>query len=408
MKKSVWLTAVLFLLFSLTTVAQAAAEPVFCGELAVEDCTLLQEAQANAATQTSGSTTMDMDLTLRNFGTEAPGDYVIALDAEAAWNGDFSGLEAMGATSAGMMNDPEQLMTLMADMLEQLSGVVTVSIRIPYGLPSVPEGEIPAEFMTGVSMEMRLVDGMAYIDLSSLAAVMPAEDGIPAGWLGFDITELMQMAMQSSPGDAAGMAPHSDGKEGKQDPREPKGADTLPGMATPADMQEMFKAWSDPEFLGQFMTVERLADQSVANQQAAVFKTGFNLRALMDSAELHELLGMTGEFSSMDEDEMPGISMMLGMLTLGLDMEALEFINLDDGLPLREEFHMSWDLSVLMSLAEESADSEEMEAPFGLGLDILIDYSFSDEVLTVTAPDDALFITPETMTGTWAPLPDDA
>ena len=151
------------------------------------------------------------------------------------------------------------------------------------------------DFPAGVALEMLLVDGIAYIDLSNLASAMSAEDGIPAGWLGFDITELMQMAMQSGPGNEGDMAPHGDGKEGKQDPREPKGADTMTGLAFPADMQEMVKAWSDPEFLGQFMTVERLPDQSVADQQAAVFQTNFNLRSLMDSAEFHELLGVTGE-----------------------------------------------------------------------------------------------------------------
>ena len=192
------------------------------------------------------------------------------------------------------------------------------------------------------------------------------------------------MAMQSSPGDADGMAPHGDGKEGKQDPREPKGADTLTGMAFPADMQEMVKAWSDPEFLGQFMTVERLPDQSVADQQAAVFQTNFNLRSLMDSAEFHELLGVTGELGGMDEDDVSGIAMMVGMMTLGLDIESLEFINLDDGLPLREELHLNWDLSALINLA----DSSELESSFGL--DLLIDFSFSDEELPVTAPEGAL------------------
>ncbi len=404
MKKSVWLTAVLFLLFSLTTVAQAAAEPVFCGDLSAADCALLQDAQTNAGAQTSGGVTMDMDLTLRNVPDLMPGDHVISLDVDVIWNGDFARFESMESGMLAMMDDPAQLMAMMSEMLAETSGSLSLSLAIP---ESLQDEDFVVDFATGFTVEMRLVDGIAYIDLSSLAEVMP-EDGIPDGWLGLEITESMQMAMQSGPGEAGDMAPHGDGKEGKQDPREPKGADTMTRLAIPADMQELVEAWSDPEFLGQFVTVERLADQSVADQQAAVFKTGFNLRALMDSAELHELLGMTGEFGGMDEDEMPGISMMLGMLTLGLDMEALEFINLDDGLPLREEFHMSWDLSVLMSLAEESADSEELEAPFGLGLDFLIDYSFSDEVLTVTAPDDAFFMTPEMMTGTWAPLPDDA
>ncbi len=403
MKKSVWLTAVLFLLFSLTTVAQAAAEPVFCGDLSAADCALLQDAQTNAGAQTSGGVTMDMDLTLRNVPDLMPGDHVISLDVDVIWNGDFARFESMETGMLAMVDDPAQLMAMMSEMFAETSGTISVSLDIP---EAFQDDAFFGDFPAVVALEMRHVDGMAYIDLFSLAAVMPAEDGIPAGWLGFDIAELMQMAMQGGPGEAGDMAPHGDGKEGKQDPREPKGADTMTGLAIPADMQEMFKARSDPEFLGQFVTVERLPDQSVADQQAAVFQTKFNLRSLMDSAEFHELLGMTGEFGGMDEDEMPGISMMLGMLTLGLDIEALEFINLDDGLPLRDEFHMNWDLSALMNLAEGSEDSSELESSFGL--DFLVDYSFSDEVLTVTAPDDALFITPETMTGTWAPLPDDA
>ncbi len=397
MKKSVWLTAVLFLLFSLTAVAQAAAKPVFCGDLAAADCALLQDAQTNAAAQTSGAVTMDVDLTLRDLDDSMPGEQVISLDVDAIWNGDFSRFESMETEMLARMDDPTQLMAMMSEMLAEMSGTISVSVDIPEALQHDAFFE---NFPAGVALEMRLVDGIAYIDLSNLAAIMP-QGGIPDGWLGFDITELMQMAMQSGPGNEGDMAPHGDGKEGKQDPREPKGADTMTGLAFPADMQEMVEAWSDPEFLGEFMTVERLPDQSVADQQAAVFQTNFNLRSLMDSAEFHELLGMTGELGGMDEDEVSGIAMMVGMLTLGLEIEALEFISLEDGLPLREELHLNWDLSALINL-----DSSELESSFGL--DFLVDYSFSDEVMTITAPDDALFITPEMKSGSWAPLPDDA
>ncbi len=402
MKKNVWLTAVLFLLFSLTAVAQA-AEPVFCGDLAAADCALLQDAQTNVAAQTSGGVTMDVDLTLRNVDESMPGEQVISLDVDAIWNGDFSRFESMETEMLARMDDPTQLMAMMSEILAEVSGTISLSLDIPEALQDDAFFEdFPADF----ALEMSLVDGIAYIDLSSVASAMSAEAGFPAGWLGFDITEMMQMAMLSGLGEADDMAPHGDGKADKQDPREPKGADTMTGLAVSADMQEMVEAWTDPEFLGQFMTVERLADQSVADQQAAVFQTNIDLRALMNSAGFHELLGMTGELGGMDEDEASGIAMMVGMLTLGLDIEALEFINLDDGLPLRDEFHMNWDLSALMNLAEGSEDSSELESAFGL--DFLVDYSFSDEVLTVMAPDDALFITPEMMTGSWAPLPDDA
>ena len=393
MKKSVWLTVVLFLLFSLTAVAQAAVEPVFCGDLSAADCALLQDAQTNAGAQNSGGVTMDMDLTLRNISDELPGDHVISLDVDVIWNGDFARFESMETDMLAMMDDPAQLMTMMAEMLAETSGSVSLALVFP---EAMQDEDFFEGFSTGITLEMRLVDGNAYIDLSSLAAVLP-EDNIPDGWLGFDITEFLQIAMQSGPGDADGMAPHGDGKEGKQDPREPKGADTLTGMALSADMQDMFEAWSDPEILGQFMTVERLPDQSVADQQAAVFQTNFDLRALMNSAEFHELLGMTGELGDMDEDEVGAVAMMVGMMTLGLDIESLEFINLDDGLPLRHELYLNWDPSALINLAEGSEDSSELESSFGLNF--LVDYSFSDEELPVTAPEGAFLMPMEMMMG---------
>ena len=101
---------------------------------------------------------------------------------------------------------------------------------------------------------------------------------------------------------------------------------------------------------------------------------------------------MTGELGGMDEDDVSGIAMMVGMMTLGLDIESLEFINLDDGLPLREELHLNWDVSALINL-----DSSELESSFGL--DLLIDFSFSDEELPVTAPEGAILMPMEMMMG---------
>ncbi len=403
MKITFRIVVLLLLLAALVGAVQAEHHDfVFCGNLAAEDCTLLQESQANAATQTSGSTTMDADLTLRNFGTEAPGEYVISLDAEAVWNGDFTGMEAMGAASMGLMNDPEQLMTMMADMLEQLSGRVTVSLGFPNGLPSVPDGEIPAEFMTGVSMEMRLVDGVAYIDLSELAAVMPADEGIPAGWLGFNIPELMQLAMMSgsmgefTPGDEKGMKdPRSGGDKNKQEHKGAKGDDAM-SQDYPSEMNEMLEAWVDQEFLGQFVTIERLEDQSIDGQQAAVFQTEVDLQALMNSAEFHEMLrmgnGMVGGES--DDDNMAGIAMMVGMFSLGLDIQALEFISLADTLPLRDELHITMDLTAMMSMMGEAGDADQESS---VGLDFLVDYSFSAEAQTITAPENAFFMTSDMM-----------
>jgi len=81
------MTIVLFLAAALAGATQADAEPVFCGELAAEDCALLQTAQENALQQSSGNMTMDLDFTMRDVADTLPGEHVISLDAAMRWSG---------------------------------------------------------------------------------------------------------------------------------------------------------------------------------------------------------------------------------------------------------------------------------------------------------------------------------
>ena len=386
MKFTFRLVTVLVLLSALAGVARADFhDVVFCGDLPAADCVLLEAAQENAAQQTSGSGVLDLDLLMRDLDEEAMGEFLIALNADVVWSGDLSGLEEMGAASLGMMDDPAAMMTMLGELLAQFNGMFTLSLQMPQGLPGTLADDIPAELLSGISMEARLVDGNLYFDLSSLATIMPAEDGVPSGWFGFNIMELLEAGMA-----AEGMS------EGMKDPRgsdDDAMAEADAEMeAAMAEMEALAASWTDPDFLAEFMSIERLADEMVADQLVAVFRTGVDLVALFNSDAFSDLLLAGTEMGEIDEEELQDMSMMIDMMDMlgsGIDIEATTYISIDEALPVRDVFHMAWDMADMMAFMSESEDA----IPY-VSVDYQMDYSYPAEAPTVTVPENAFIISP--------------
>lgn len=386
MKFTFRLVTVLVLLAALAgTVRADFHDVVFCGDLPAADCILLEAAQENAAQQTSGSGVLDMDLLMRDLDDESMGEFLIALDADLVWSGDPSGFEELGAASLGVMDDPAAMITLLGELLAQFNGGITLSLQTPDGLPGMLAEDIPAELLSGISMEARLVDGNLYFDLASLATIMPAEDGVSSGWFGFNVMDLLETGVAAE-GMSAGM-------------KDPRGSDAEAMAETDAEMEAgiaeavaeieaMTDAWTDPEFLAEFMSVERLADETVADQLVAVFRTGIDLAALFNSDALIDLLAGS-EMSEVDEEELREMSMLMDMFGSGIDIETTTYISIDEALPLRDEFHMAWDMADVMAFMRESEDA----IPY-VSLDFRMDYSYPAEAPTVTVPENAFIISP--------------
>ncbi len=383
MKFTFRFVTVLVLLAALAgTVRADFHDVVFCGDLPAADCILLEAAQENAAQQTSGSGVLDLDLLMRDLDEEAMGDFLIALDADVVWSGDLSGLEEMGAASLGMMDDPAVMMTMLGELFAQFNGRFTVSLQTPQGLPGMTADDFPEELLSGISMEARLVDGNLYFDLSSLATIMPAEDGVPSGWLGFNLMELLEAGMA-----AEGMS------ESMKDPRG-SGDDAMAEAdaemeAAMAEMEAMIAAWSDPDVLAEFVSVERLEDETIADQLVAVFRTGVDLVALFNSDAFSDLLLAGTEMGEIDEDELRYMSMMMDMLGSDIDIEATTYISIDEALPVRDVFHMAWDMADMMAFMSESEDA----LPY-VQVDYQMDYGYPAEAPTVTVPENAFIISP--------------
>lgn len=388
MKFTFRLVTVLVLLAALAgTVRAEFHDVVFCGDLPAADCILLEAAQENAAQQTSGSGVLDMDLLMRDLDDESMGEFLLALDADLVWSGDPSGFEELGAASLGVMDDPAAMMTMLGEVLAQFNGRITLSLQTPDGLPGMLADDLPAELLSGISMEARLVDGNLYFDLASLATIMPAEDGVPSGWFGFNVMDVLEAGMAAE-GMSAGM-------------KDPRGSDAMAeadaemeaGIAEAmAEMEAMADAWTDPEFLAEFMSVERLADETVADQLVAVFRTGIDLVALLRSDALVDLLLASTEMSEVDEEELRDMSMMMDMLgnRLGIEIETITYISIDEALPVRDVFHMAWDMADMMALTSGDSDAAE---PY-VSVDFRMDYSYPADAPAVTVPKNAFIISP--------------
>lgn len=392
MKSVFRMTIVLVLLAALAGAAQADVEPVFCGELAAEDCALLQTAQENALQQSSGTMTMDLDFTMRDIPDMLPGEHVISMDVAMRWSGDPEALMRLEGLQAATlpMYEPAQMVLLLEEMLEGLNGEVNMTLHVPAAL--LEHEDSPFDFST----DIRLVDSVAWLnvaDIVKLTAELTPGDSSFTGqlvdWIGIDIPKWMQHALEEAPMEEPMRAPDQ--------------------SSMMKEMEELAATWSDHDFLTQFVIVERLADRSVNNQAAAVFQTRVDLNALLRSAEFHALLGSLGEMGGsmslgdmgemeeMDEGDMQAMVMMLVILTQGIEIETREFIRLDDPLPLREEARMAWDLAALQAFAEDATDMEG-----ALSLDTRVDYHYPEAVEPVTAPENGILVSPETMMQTGA------
>lgn len=416
----------LLLLLVMAGAAQADFhDVVFCGGLAETDCDLLVQANENTAEQTAGVYSMTMDLDLHNIGnglTDSTGDYGISLDVDTIWSGDLSAFETLALESMSMMADPEAMLLMLGALLSQVNGSATMNLEAPQGLPGVPEDEFTAALLSGMTMEMRLVDGHVYLDLSSLATITPVETGVPSGWFGFHVMDLLEMMLESGmmDMDVEGM---SDGgaqpasventdiqeklsateakldsdlmgeemKAGLDEGAESTAADGAYVQQEMAAIEAMMADWSDPEFLGRFIAVERLPDQIVEGRGVAVIHTSVDLSALFGSPEFRQLMIASGEFSQepVDEDDMAMLDFMLGMVADAIDVEATQYIGLEDRLILREDTSMLMDLGAMMN---PMADSSE-DLAF-LAVDVRFDYGYPAEAPVITVPENAFIISP--------------
>lgn len=349
----------------------------FCGNLAEADCALLTEAQTAASGLHSASTQFDMALSISNI-PDAPFDTLnINLTGDGAFAVDPALLDMMMTMQdnpAALFSSPEAFNEWFVSFLNGVSGDLKLTLTLPAEVAQMMSSE-DMQFPETLSIGLRLVDGIGYADLAEIAALVP-DGSIPPGWVGVDLAEAWELAMQQS-----GFGDMS--------------------MMDPSAFQS-YAAFQDPEFLAEFLTVERLEDTSVNGQPAAVFHYILDYGALFQSEAFQNMMqaqmAAASEMSGQELDadaqaEMESAMAMMGPMFDDINLEVREVIGLDDKYTHRTEIHMDWDMSAFMAMVEPDSDTAAPNFVF----DMSINSSDFNAAPEITAPEDAMIIPLESM-----------
>jgi hypothetical protein len=375
---SLMITLLLVLLFAISgpTFAQNIGE--FCGDLPEADCTLLTDSQTAMMEVTSASAQFDMAFSVSNI-PDAPFDSLdFSLNGDGSFAVDPALMEMMHSIQddpSALFSNPEAFSEWFTSFLNGVSGDLNLTLNIPADLAETFSSEDMTIPQT-ISIGLRLVDGVGYVNLEDVAALMP-DQGIPAGWMGVDLSQAWELAMQE------------------------EGFNQFSEM-DPDMFQSYMGSFTDPAFLAEFMTIERVEDTEVAGQQAAVFLYTFDYGALFQSEAFQNMMQMQMEAAAemsgeeLDEDaqaEMEEAMSMMGPMFDDLNLEVREVIGLDDKYTHRTEIHMDWDMSAMMAMMEPDSDTAAPTLVF----DMTITSSDFNSAPEVTAPEDATLIPLDSM-----------
>ncbi len=394
-------------MFLAAAIALAIAAPVYaqdsveipapyCGDLTPEDCAII-EASAVAMSAVR-SYAFDFEYAMRLEGVpELPADpLAISYGMDGLWAIDESGYEAIAQMSAlqampsldAMSDLAERMPALMADMYRgmQFDGTLMMNMSPEIAAEISAESDVP--FPEELSFGMRMVDGMAYINLADFKALAPEElEDLPSDWLGVDLAGLMERNMEDAmlSGEMVG------------------GENLAAGLVVGAGITSLTQAFEP------FMNIERLDDVSIGDQSAAVFRTSVDLIGFFSSQAFRDFVmqimsmvpsesgdSLTSQDMQDIEEGLTMLGLLAPMLFQGLDANSETMIGLDDFYAYDNTLHLSWDLTSLLQFAAMS--DPELGAQLLPGQSSIIEFGFDstfdqfNEEFTVEAPEDVEII----------------
>jgi len=364
------------------------AVPVLCGDLADEDCAILEAASVAAQDLTSYSADMSMDFSMSGI-PDMPADpmaFNLSLAGRFAYDETAQAVmqrmnEMQGMSAEDMQALAEEMPDLILDLYRGMNFDMTMTYTLPPELAEVISADSEVAFPETLSFEARMIDGMMYINFADLRDLIPdAEDAFTADWIGMDYIGLLEMQMDQGMGGADN----------------PAMMGMMSGMAAVEMMKEM----------EQFVTVERLDDVDLDGQTGAVFAYTPDVIGFLTSDTFTDYVNqiVTQAAAQAGEDAPSAaemrqatsmISFMAPMLFRDLEVSAQSTIGLDDSMTHSTEFNLTWDLASLMqfaamtdpALAEAMGDAEPV-----ITLGFTMDLSDFNADMAFEVPEDVQMI----------------
>jgi len=376
-----------------TAFAQDVPAP-YCGSLSAEDCDILKASQEAMMGLQSYKAAATYGVTLTGIpGLPAP-EIAVNVAVDGAVSMDDAALAAVqdmaGKTQAEITAMLAEDGTPLVDLLSGLSLDMTISAEMTPELADLLSAQsggftVPATLSVGVI----LVDGVVYVDLSELAPIVA---GIPEGWIGIPVADLVKAQVDA--GVLAAAAAQMD----------PSQLD--PSTAAVLGVQSMLMG--DMKAFEEFITVERGDD--VNGGKSAVFNTMIDVAGLIASpafADIVKTLSASGalgaDVTAADIDQVLSMLPMIGpMIFQGLEVGGSTTIGLTDNYVEEASQGIKWDLAGILQMAAMSGQLPAgIDASAPMMIDIATDVVNSDFDADqgITAPADAMVIPLESLTG---------
>ncbi len=208
-----------------------------------------------------------------------------------------------------------------------------------------------------ITVNVRMVNGYAYIDMDALAESFPElraeleSEGID-GWIGVDFAGQMEREM-------AGTMAAPD-------------VSTLQSMQMSMAFNQMMLDETIRSLLDPYIIVERLADEERDGAAVAIFRTTLELGDLVANPAFTQLLRQAAESmvaatdEPVDEQELGtgilGVQLLANMLARSAQFEIVQTVGLDAPYTYDNNIFMQLDLSGLLTMAAMSGEEIPDEA----------------------------------------------
>lgn len=373
------------------------APDVFCGDLAAEDCTLLQDSKAAMQEVAQYTATSSFDATLAGI----PGLPADPTEVTVSVNGLFSMDEAaMTASQAFAGLTQEEWLQLLQDspqtLVDLLGGWdfdVAMGVALTPALAASFSAQSGLEIPDSIDIAAKLVDGVLYWDVSEVAAFVPT---VASGWVGYPLAELIAALAEQGAFDQVTML---------ADPATLAEAGMAGTAVTGLGAVQLVQG--NPELFQPFLTIERGEDSELADQAGATFVTTFDAVAFFGSPELQQVivgLAQAGAFEATGiaaadiEQNAQMLSMMAPMLFDGITATASQTIGVDDLYHYDYTSELSWDLAGLIEMAAASGQLPAELQPTSDEVSVAIGTTISngdlatEQTETIEAPTGAAMI----------------
>ncbi len=336
----------------------------FCGDLNAADCSLIQDSQAAMTDLESSSFTLDMNMDISGI-PEMPNGLAFSLTGSGLTTTDKSllaGFSDLDPTK--FATDPAAIFDVITDALPAIGADLQFSLTLPQELLKEMGGALPET----LKLSLKMVDGVLYVNAEELATYIPQMKGA-AGWLGIDLAEAVSLVMKQ-PGFAESL------KE-------------MQGMNTGSMNPELMQAFSDPEAIASFMSIERVGDSQVDGKDVAVFEMTLDYAGLMKMPAMQDMMKQQFEASGtkMSDAEMEQMLAMMQTIGENITLTVHQQIDPETKYLLQTSMNMSMDMSAIMAAAGGSSGA----AP-KMNFDMTIGQGDFNSVEEITVPDGAFML----------------